>query len=630
MSFINGFKSFVEFIKFMHGMDGIERYAQQHVEYEPEWETSFNLSIKLQKSISSLLEWCASDKAVYVECYKYMLNAVNQLEMSSDSMFTYKYDKIKLDGHSYEIIDFNMLKEEVSIHAPLTRLYAAMYPIMGKFGLGFNSIQEHIHGNSSNAISSLKHDPAPVRMHGLIEPSLRALVLATQSNAGLWKRNGFSLVSQVYFYTNIKCRQEMFDRDLLSLQVGASVIEPNEYLVNMMHRFGLYDFLTNENFEPSTSTEAHHDLFKLDYLIPLTEEFLEILIYIISERYDPLMSQIQPSNKLEREVIHQLCISPMPHSDLVKNIFPDNEKYTNELESVLARLATKKNSGSQTNSKVIYELKEEYLPYYSPYFYHYAKSDKTKSEEYQIGLRKADNLDKFFKPPRLPQLTELFAKIAHLLDSDVFVRIVMCILRRFTQKSKLTSEGQFVRLMHLIGLALYEEQNDLDKNFESDQTAYEFSFLEKSIASGKKSLFSLKVFKTDETLIKLLTQASEQAGTESFKHYVEWILNYSQRLLKLKNKIDEQKQQAVVQTDETVSVEASTSAAVASENAQKEKRKNLIAEKRRSKIMAQINKQSASFLNLNKEYFDSDSSNKASSDSSFNNLVVLSEEEEKL
>jgi E3 ubiquitin-protein ligase UBR2 len=67
-----------------------------------------------------------------------------------------------------------------------------------------------------------------------------------------------------------------------------------------------------------------------------------MLIYILSERYDPAISQIEGSMKLEREVIHQLCVSPMAHSDLVKNIYPDNEKYTSELESVLNRIAVSK------------------------------------------------------------------------------------------------------------------------------------------------------------------------------------------------------------------------------------------------------------------------------------------------
>lgn len=71
----------------------------------------------------------------------------------------------------------------------------------------------------------------------------------------------------------------------------------------------------------------------------MSEDLLELLIHIISERFDTNLSQIEEIKKLEREVIHQLCVTPMAHSDLVKNIYPDNEKYTNELEAVLNRIA---------------------------------------------------------------------------------------------------------------------------------------------------------------------------------------------------------------------------------------------------------------------------------------------------
>jgi hypothetical protein len=68
-----------------------------------------------------------------------------------------------------------------------------------------------------------------------------------------------------------------------------------------------------------------------------------------------------------------------------------------------------------------------------------------KSEEYQLSLKKAEK-EKFFKPPRLPPLTELFSNISHLLDSDVFIKMIICTLRRFNSKSKLASEGQLIRV----------------------------------------------------------------------------------------------------------------------------------------------------------------------------------------
>lgn len=202
------------------GMDGLKRLTQQHIEYEPEWETSFNLLIKLQKSIASLIDWCASDSSVFKECFRYLIHAIVELE-TTDEQFKYKYEKVKFNSSSYEIIDYSVMRQEVSIHAPLTRLLSAMF-------------------------AQQRDDmrvPIEAKLLGLIEPSLRALCLVYQTNNGFWKRNGFSLLSQVYFYSNIKCRFEMFDRDVLCLQMGLAQMDSNEFLIDILHRFGLYQFL---------------------------------------------------------------------------------------------------------------------------------------------------------------------------------------------------------------------------------------------------------------------------------------------------------------------------------------------------------------------------------------------------
>lgn len=174
-------------------MDSLKRLTQQHIEFEPEWETSFNLLIKLQKPISSLIEWCSSDRTVFLECYKCLLHAITQLE-STDELFNYKFEKLKFDSHQHEIIEYSVLKQEVSIHAPLTRLFASIYAQMNKYSLNFKTIREQL--QSVNLIG-LKYDLLNEKMIALIEPSIRALVLVYQTNNGFWKRNGFSLLSQV-------------------------------------------------------------------------------------------------------------------------------------------------------------------------------------------------------------------------------------------------------------------------------------------------------------------------------------------------------------------------------------------------------------------------------------------------
>lgn len=66
-----------------------------------------------------------------------------------------------------------------------------------------------------------------------------------------------------------------------------------------------------------------------------------------------------------------------------------------------------------------------------------------------MSLRKNET-EKFFSPPRLPPLKSLFAHMSRLLDSDIFIKIIFCVLRRFVNKSKLATEGQLLRVSQLI------------------------------------------------------------------------------------------------------------------------------------------------------------------------------------
>lgn len=43
------------------------------MEYEPEWESAFNLHVKLAHSITLSLEWCASERALIASAYRMAL-----------------------------------------------------------------------------------------------------------------------------------------------------------------------------------------------------------------------------------------------------------------------------------------------------------------------------------------------------------------------------------------------------------------------------------------------------------------------------------------------------------------------------------------------------------------------------
>ncbi|XP_042337715.1 E3 ubiquitin-protein ligase UBR2-like [Plectropomus leopardus] len=61
----------------------------------------------------------------------------------------------------------------------------------------------------------------------------------------MWRRNGFSLINQIYYYHNVKCRVEMFDKDINMLQAGASMMDPNHFLMIVLSRFELFHIFSS-------------------------------------------------------------------------------------------------------------------------------------------------------------------------------------------------------------------------------------------------------------------------------------------------------------------------------------------------------------------------------------------------
>lgn len=99
--------------------------------------------------------------------------------------------------------------------------------------------------------------------------------MIAQVHAGLWRRNGYALLNQLYFYHNVKCRSEMLDRDIVLLQVGASLIESNEFLIHLLNKFNLINW-SNPDFEINSLKAPEEDSMR--QTISLVEEFLGLCI----------------------------------------------------------------------------------------------------------------------------------------------------------------------------------------------------------------------------------------------------------------------------------------------------------------------------------------------------------------
>uniref|UniRef100_A0A4W6FB22 E3 ubiquitin-protein ligase n=1 Tax=Lates calcarifer TaxID=8187 RepID=A0A4W6FB22_LATCA len=503
--FLEGFKVFLGLLKCMQGMEEVKRQFGQHIAVEPEWEAGFSLQIQLRHILAMFQDWCSSDDEIlllaFKECHEILMQCNNQ-------PFHREATDYYMCKNILHVRPYKVSQEPVSIHLPISRLLAAY--------VFFSLLQE-------------SYDYTQ-----LAEYPLRCVVLAAQVSAEMWRRNGLSLVSQVYYYQDVKCRDEMYDKDILMLQVGAaSKMDPNHFLMLILLRFELFDF-----FNGNCSSK--------DQWNRLTEEMLYLLIVIVGERYVPGISQVTKEDVTMREVIHLLCIEPMAHSSLVKGL-PENESHETGLETVIAKVATFKKPGVSGHG--LYEVKKERLVEFNPFFYHYSRSQSRRRRE---GLRRV-----------MIKVTALFP----LWNS--WIRVL---LRAAEDRATLWTEAMIQRALHLIGQALLEEKTQLE-----DSSVEEVTFD-----------FSLKARKQSKSVFLLLSKIKALPSLEAQKDMVKWVLQMFEIVKCLREKSSPTASMSV----ETTKPEES---AQDKEKAER-KRKAEAAKLHRQKIMAQMSAMQKNFI----------------------------------
>ncbi|KAK7880180.1 hypothetical protein WMY93_033162 [Mugilogobius chulae] len=266
---------------------------------------SDELRLKFMDGFEAFLELlrCMQEQ-VLMQAYRACLSALTQsLSGLADGE---QPISLSLAGHMVETFRYQVSQDKVSIHLPLVRMLAGLHVLLSRTEVASRFPEQLPLGELSPPL--------------LVELPLRCLVLCAQVHAGMWRRNGFSLINQIYYYHNVKCRVEMFDKDLIMLQVGASMMDPNHFLMIVLSRFELFHIFSSSDSR-RRFRDSNKDLLQQNHT--LIEEMLHLIIMIIGERYVAGVGQVQPLDELRREIIHQLCIRPMAHSELIKAL-PEN------------------------------------------------------------------------------------------------------------------------------------------------------------------------------------------------------------------------------------------------------------------------------------------------------------------
>uniref|UniRef100_A0A1I7TK99 E3 ubiquitin-protein ligase n=1 Tax=Caenorhabditis tropicalis TaxID=1561998 RepID=A0A1I7TK99_9PELO len=459
--FLKGFADFLMFIKHLQGMDEVKRQAVEHQVWESEWETAFNILLRLKDAISLVISWAETNEEVHNKVLLMCLELMEQTPPVYTKSDEDSYElTVTINGESCKITHFDVLKSATSVHQPIVRIIAGLF-----------TAHEHVrfllddkHGDEiQEQIKSILRRNEETNLYEL---SLRVLVLCAQLNASLWRRNGFSLINQIHNYFSPLCRNEMFDRDVLMMQVGAAMTPPHKFLIHLLHRFRLNKWATVE-FEQDKAAVAQikpesEDLSKT--LVTIAEEFFQCLILILCERYTHGVGKTNAMEGLKREVIHILCTGSHTFSHIQQKVSNDNNSKRISLHDAVNQVADFRKPLSTSAGQ--FHCKESSLPVYSPFFMHFSKSDQSAAEQNQARVRaKLDKNIRACAPPPLPDFLPLFEKIPSILTSNVLIHIFRLVINRTTRRSRFSSDRLFHKVLYLIGIALNEEEKDVSFGF---------------------------------------------------------------------------------------------------------------------------------------------------------------------
>uniref|UniRef100_A0A6I8NA37 E3 ubiquitin-protein ligase n=2 Tax=Ornithorhynchus anatinus TaxID=9258 RepID=A0A6I8NA37_ORNAN len=525
IQFLQGFRSFLKILTCMQGMEEIRRQVGQHIEVDPDWEAAIAIQMQLKNILLMFQEWCACDERVLLEAYGACHEAVtkcNPVSFSGDGAV------VHLCGHTLENKPFRVSTDPVSIHLPLSRTLAGL----------------HVRLSRRGAVSRLRES-----------------------------------VPSVFYYQDVKCREEMYDKDIIMLQIGASMMDPDRFLLLVLQRYELVDV-----FQKAVPTRDQDQKKRYKTLI---EEMLQVLIYVVGERYVPGVGNVTEEEVVMREIIHLLCIEPMAHSAIAKSL-PENENNETGLDRVIDRVAVFKRPGVSGHG--VYELRDEAAKEFNVFFYHYSKTQHSKAEHTQKKKRKQENRDEALPPPPPPEFSPAFAGVVNLLHCDVLMHVLRTVLQRAADPDDSSwTEAMIQMVLHLLALGLLEEKSQLQKAPE-DEVTFDFYFKASRMGSSAENALNIQM---------LLERLRGIPQLEAQKDMIAWILQMFDAVKQLREKSGA--------TPGPVSPGAA--AARAAETTQdrekaERKRKAEAARLHRQKIMAQMSALQKNFIETHRLLYE--------------------------
>lgn len=507
----------------------------------------------------------------------------------------------------YRCSKFSVLCHPTSFHIPLHRFYSAVAKCL-MFVTNRNTCPSATDSFRNDFFGMNDGVDSEERKICFVEFPIRSLVLASQIRSNLWRRNGEeNMMAQLYNYTSLPFCVQFQDADRFLLQLGVGWLGADQVISMLLDRFQLGQFFIYNNGELKTherssiaarfNIELQHEIgTDSQRLMQMIEEFLCLLIHIGIDL--PHSTGDEHRNQtLRSELLHQLCANNHTFSELCDvAILPGDQEEVpaEELQQALDSISTYKEPNGLEPGR--FELREEMIAEYNPYFPHLSREEHQLAREkwinFRLKVKQKISPNEVVSPlMQLKTPIPVLRSVRTILTSPIVVGIARVILSRFLFKNlefSDTTEAVLTCAIHLLVYGVYTVK-DVDVVLTANIDVAQFFY---AIAHEVSRDFREGCNKPQIPLMEVLMLVLKKCQlAREQKSTIEWLVeelniqspDCSAVISKVRNAETKQKDQSA----------NTTSAVLANHDADRKLNRRKLAKER---AMAYMAKQSASFM----------------------------------
>lgn len=416
------------------GLNLNKRLLSEHVPFETKsYYAAFTAEIEIASATMwNLLEHCDQSTD---DCLLYMLQSISTAILEW-------FDSIKFTAPSC----WKLSPVQISFHLPLHRYYAAFMcrAVLANVNVLF---------------------PAESILRQLAMHPLQIQVARSEIAANLWVRNGSAIKYQAFMYVQHHFCAEFVDLDLYLLQVCASRVHPDWFVLTIFERFHLVNFLSFSQAKPSKP------FLRPEWETPMLEAALRLLATLVS---NTINLGVSDTDGTRIEIAHLLCMGDKTHSQLLEQIPDKGSLRTNkDFEVILHELSDYRSPQSEPGGAMkqgAYSPKPSVWENdFDPLFVHLRA---LQPKDYQAAMdryyswaeRKISRGDKgkLWPPYRIPgKIASLYEPLHRILHCRSTLGIIYVLLFRALNDLSAISEDVLGLCVYLLDLALHLGQQNM-------------------------------------------------------------------------------------------------------------------------------------------------------------------------